>query len=112
MGAEQTHTKAARNQALFRDVNERVNEISEGGVPDGELIGFICECADAECFRTIELTRDEYAEARRIPTRFPIAVGHEWSEVERVVERCERYEVVEKFGESGKIAVRTARAPG
>lgn len=108
MATDEKQTKAARNQALFREINESIRAVSEGGVPDGERMGFLCECADTACTETIELTLAEYEAARRVPTHFPIAVGHEWSEIERVVERYDGYEVVEKFGEAGRRAVQLA----
>jgi len=103
---EARHEKAARNQSLFRDINERIVELTEnGGVPKQELWELICECADAACVEPISLTYPEYETIRRIPTHFPIKPGHELVDVERVVERRERYHVVEKIGESGRIAV-------
>lgn len=112
MSIEEKQTKAARNQALFRDVNEAIRSVSEDGVPAGEPVAFLCECADTACTETIELTLVEYESARRIPTRFPTVIGHEWLDVERVVERNGRYQVVEKFGEAGRVAVETAPHPG
>jgi len=109
MAIEELQRKAAHNQALFRDVNERIRQISDGGVPEGEPMGFICECADQECTQVIDLTLEEYEAARRVPTRFPIAVGHEVPDVERVVERSERYAIVEKFGEAGRMAAELDR---
>lgn len=104
------HVKAARNQSLFRDINERIVAITEAdGVPKEELWEVICECADPACVQTMSLTHAEYEAIRRIPTHFPVKPGHEATDVERVVERNNRFHVVEKFGESGKIAVARAR---
>jgi len=104
MATEERQTRAAHNQALFRSINESVRAVSESGVPSNETIGFLCECADTSCTQTINLTLAEYESARQVPTHFPIAVSHEWPDVERVVERYKRYEVVEKFGEAAKAA--------
>lgn len=104
--SDSRHETGARNQALFRDVNERIEEITDrDGYPRLEPRDFLCECANTECKATISLTRDEYEEIRRIPTRFPIARGHDDAEIERVVEETDRYVVVEKFGEGGVLAV-------
>jgi hypothetical protein len=46
--------RAGRNQALYREVNERVREMNEAfdaSLPTGE---WICECANEECFETID----------------------------------------------------------
>ncbi len=95
--------EGARTQNLLREVNERVEELSDTRSFDVELL---CECANKDCVQTIPLTRDEYEHVRRVPTRFFVLLGHDVPEIERVVERTDRYVVVEKFGEGGKVAVR------
>jgi hypothetical protein len=47
-----------------------------------------------------------YTAVRSEPTRFIVAPGHENLELERVVERHDRFFVVEKFGTAGRIAER------
>ena len=48
--------KAAKNQALFRDVNERIEElVGKAWHPD-----FICECADEHCVEKLQLSLREY----------------------------------------------------
>lgn len=112
MANEEKQTKAARNQSLFRAVNERVSKISDSAFTDSETIGFLCECADTACTQTIDLTMAEYQAVRRVPTHFPVKPGHEWPDVERTVARHDRYIVVEKYGEAGKVAVQTWRSAG
>ena len=46
----------------------------------------------------IELTRPEYEGIRANPRRFAIEHGHEILEAEEIVERHDRYLVVEKSG--------------
>jgi hypothetical protein len=89
--------KGAQNQALIREVNERIEEIA-GEVANLE---FLCECADRGCVQTIVLSITEYESVRSSPVRFPIKHGHDYPEFERVIEDHERYVVVEKFGEAG-----------
>ena len=100
---EITQVERARTQNLFREVNERVDELNETRAVNGELL---CECATKECLETITLTRAEYEDVRRVPTHFFTLPGHEVPEIERVVARREGYIVVEKHGEAGKAAVR------
>jgi hypothetical protein len=109
MATEEKQTKAAYNQSLFRDVNERVREVSAGLFTESETVEFLCECADTSCTQTIALTMAEYEAVRRAPTHFPVLPGHELPDVERTIERHDRYIVVEKQGEAGKIAVQTWR---
>jgi hypothetical protein len=104
--------KGGRNQALFRDVNERIEELTiADAVPTSETWEFLCECADTECVATISLTYDEYEAVRRTPTRFVVRPDHVYPEIERVIEENGGYVIVEKVGEGGKItAARDPRA--
>jgi hypothetical protein len=84
--------RAAMNEAAFRKVNEGM----EVGQDPAGLLTFICECGRMGCTRMIELTRAEYEAVRANPRRFALLAGHEMEDVETVVERHERYLVVEK----------------
>jgi predicted ThiF/HesA family dinucleotide-utilizing enzyme len=87
--------RVATNEATFRKVNEAM-EVSQD--PSG-LLTFVCECGRLGCSKLLELTRTEYAEIRKNPRRFAILDGHEILEAEEIVERHERYLVVEKSGD-------------
>ena len=100
---EEKQVEGARTQSLFREVNERIEEFNRAAVVDGEVL---CECASKECVELIPLTYDEYEQVRRIPTHFLVVPGHELPEIERAVERTDRYVVVEKYGDAGTTAVR------
>jgi hypothetical protein len=92
--------RLARNETLFRSVNERVEEVVQPG-PD-ELIDFLCECGDAECVEKVSLTRAEYEDVRLDATQFAVVPGHEITDIEDVVARTDRFIVVRKHpGESG-----------
>ena len=90
----QNKQRVAMNEATFRKVNEGMQA---GQEPSG-LLTFVCECGRLGCNKLIELTRPEYEAIRANPRRFAIIDGHEILEVEDVVERAERYIVVEKRG--------------
>jgi hypothetical protein len=98
--------RLTRNQALFRQVNERVEKAADAYRADGP-ISFVCECSDTDCMRQIPLTREEYERVREVPTRFAIAPGHEIPDIERVVEQSSRYFMVEKVEASGVLAAET-----
>jgi hypothetical protein len=94
-------TRLAKNEALFREVNERISEISQElapGAGNPELIdGLICECSDPQCLERVgPLTIAEYEGIRQDPRRFIIAAGHQAADVERVVDRQPTYWTVEK----------------
>jgi hypothetical protein len=87
------------SQALFREVNERIDEIADGfGLAEGFSI--VCECAGPDCQERIGLTRAEYEELRRMPMHFAVLHGHDIPAVERVVRESDRFVTVEKFDDS------------
>jgi len=94
---EATKDRLAKNEALFRDVNERVKRIDAAhGLPADELWDFLCECSDGSCLARVSLTAAEYERVRANAAQFAIVPGHTVPEVERVVHETPRYAVVEK----------------
>jgi hypothetical protein len=94
--------RAARNEVLFRDVNEQVDRLS-GRLVESAEVDLVCECSDDACIERLEVPRDVYASVRSNPRRFIVARGHE-SDVERVVDRAPSWTIVEKTGAAGRIA--------
>jgi hypothetical protein len=90
--------RIAKNESSFRDINERLEQgvLQAPHAPD--LIRFICECGNHTCEELVPLTVEEYEAVRTDSRRFAIVPGHELREAERVVERNDRYFVVEKVG--------------
>jgi hypothetical protein len=97
-----TERQEARNQTLFRDLNEQISHITIS--MNGDLVGFICECSDMSCMQVVELTKKEYEEIRSVATWFPVKPGHETPDIEVVIEENERFAIVEKVGYAGVIA--------
>jgi hypothetical protein len=97
--------RIARNEALFRNVNERVRELANelGAGP----VAFVCECGQADCTESLRVSVADYERIRAEPTHFIVAPGHESPEVERIVERTEHYDVVRKNSEEAEIAIKT-----
>ena len=98
--------RGARTQSLFRDVNERVNEINTAFGALIPLSEWICECDDDTCSERMELTQGEYEAVRLDPRRFAVLPGHFNSRIEQLAEQTERYWVVEKFGVAGDLAAK------
>jgi hypothetical protein len=92
--------KGARNQALWREVNERIKNVAETA---GD-VEFLCECADLDCVQTLNLSMAEYERIRSSSVRFPVAPGHVYPELENVVEENDRFVVVQKKGKAGEVA--------
>jgi hypothetical protein len=86
--------RLARNQTLFREVNERLLKLTEG---TAGWLAFLCECSREGCSETISLSLDEYNAVRAHPTEFVVAPGHETPEIERLIDSNGHYAVVEKI---------------
>jgi hypothetical protein len=86
--------RLARRQTLFREVNERIEELVED---EETSIQILCECSDTDCLATLELRKEDYDHVRTVPTWFATARGHELPEIERVVAEFDGYAVVEKI---------------
>jgi len=98
--------RAARNEAIFRKLNERRKGTYHES-SDGKAIGeFICECSEATCAGHIHVPLAVYEAVRANPRRFFVKIGHE-DDGEYTVEHREGYLIVEKKGEAGRIAART-----
>ena len=87
-----TKERLARNQALFREVNERIEEIRAASEPE-----FVCECSDTGCIETIHLMPHEYERVRSDSLWFMVRPGHEHPEIERIVRQEPQYLIVEKL---------------
>lgn len=94
--------RAAKNEALLREVNERIEEVGKHlqVLPDDEQLDFRCECGRPECEDLISISVREYQHVRADNDRFAVVPGHENDEIERVVERRERYVIVDKKAEA------------
>jgi hypothetical protein len=94
--------KLGRNQALFREVNERIRELAEhdGGRRQFEIV---CECSDDTCCEPIEVSLADYEHVRGTPTAFFVRRGHAIPEIERVLLTTNEYEIVQKVGAAAAV---------
>ena len=97
--------RLARNEAMFRSVNERVEEVVEPG--SDEEIDFLCECGDSHCIDKLTLKRHEYEHVRSDAAQFVVAPGHEIPDIEETVMRTDRFLAVRKHPEEADIAEAT-----
>jgi len=94
----------AQNEALFREVNERIRELVDAWTDADDRLELTCECANLSCAERIVVVLDEYEGVRRHPDRFLVAPGHLDLEVEDIVNECDGFWVVEKRGHAGATA--------
>jgi len=104
---EARQVRAGRNQALFREVNERVRSLSAAWPAAGE-VDFVCECANEDCARPLSLDLGQYEAVRADPTTFVVAPGHVYPDVEEVVREEPAFVVVRKMGAARPIAESSA----
>lgn len=93
--------RLARNETLFREVNERIKEVRS---PEEDQIEFLCECGVEECKDAISLTVRQYEQLRADPTTFGVVPGHAIGDIEDVVSETERFHVVRKHPSEQDIA--------
>jgi hypothetical protein len=96
--------RLAKNESLFREINERIDEVARRAAPVDEEAGFVCECAAMACTDRLPITLVDYEQARSEPTWFLVLPGHERPDVERIVRRLNGCLIVDKLGEAGEEA--------
>jgi hypothetical protein len=101
--ANDTEQRIARNEGIFREINEGIRRGRWPGEEDS-ISGFRCECASLGCTEMLPLSFREYERVRQHPRRFIVAPGHERLEVEAVVENQTSYLIVQKLGHAGEVA--------
>ena len=95
--------RQARNEALVREVNERIDSLDRaaeesGAIPKQSTFGFHCECGShSGCPEMVWMTLEEYEVVRDQDDRFALALGHENEELEQIVARNDRFVVVDKI---------------
>ena len=101
--------RVARNEALSREFNERVEHVADSfdvqGEGQSQRIEFVCECGRLDCLDRIELTRGQYEAIRADPRRFVVVLGHEDPKIARIVELHGKVAVVEKLDDAAETAV-------
>jgi hypothetical protein len=101
--ANEREDRAARNQSMFRQINERLTRDDPlGGMTGSHVI--TCECADPACVQALAISAAEYEAMRREPRRFAVHPDHVYPDVERVVSRSRTFSVVQKIGQAGEVA--------
>ena len=93
---DERQRRIGENEALFRQVNERVKDLNRSFSIVLERGEYLCECGDESCIERISLTPDEYEEIRAEPTHFAVKPGHVAPDVEEVIDARGEYEIVRK----------------
>jgi hypothetical protein len=96
--------RQAKNQVLFRSINELIEGAKVSFGDGAEELEVLCECSTA-CTQVVVLTHSEYEAVRGGSTLFVIVPTHETPAIERVVAQSDRFAVVETFGMAARAAV-------
>ncbi len=84
------------NEAVFREVNERIEELADKFDLGERQLDLVCECGDANCVERISMTHSAYEGIRSDSKQFAVYPGHVYEDIEVVVERRRGYDVVRK----------------
>jgi hypothetical protein len=102
--------RLGENEALFRRLNERIEELAEGAFDNSEkgapAWDFVCECYDKSCTERVALTIAEYEAVRTAGERSIVAPApeHVDTSIENMIDMSSRYWVVEKTDEAAEAA--------
>jgi len=97
--------RVALNEALFREVNERLTDVLAPS--PNQRIDFLCECGDEGCTELITLTQWQYEDLRGDPRLSVVVYGHATLAVEHVVAIGDGYQVVRKHPIERNLAKQT-----
>jgi len=103
LGPETREARAARNELMFRAVNEQIVQLTERFRAQLREIDIICECADVSCTGAIRINLEEYEAIDRATNAFVVIAGHEDADIEAVIAQTDGYFVVRKHGLAGDI---------
>lgn len=106
MGAREE--RIGLNEAVFREVNERIEDLAETFDLKAEPLDLVCECGNADCVERISMTHAEYEAIRSDAHQFGVYPGHVYPDVEKLVEQRKGYDIVQKTeGAPERIAEQT-----
>ena len=88
--------RVGRNEALYRQVNERIEDLNEAFATLTDDFAVVCECGDLDCAEQIKVSRDDYERVRANADHFIIKPGHEVPDVEQSLEEHGDYIVIKK----------------
>jgi hypothetical protein len=88
--------RIGRNEALFRSINENLEDLNDAMAPLTGTFEVVCECGAVGCTDQFRVTPTEYERVRSDPVLFLIRTGHSVPAVEDVVGADDDYEIVRK----------------
>jgi hypothetical protein len=103
--------RVGRNEALFRRINEEVDELNRSLAQlTDETIHIVCECGNLQCQERLVVELPVYERVRNDGAQFFVLRGHEIPDTEDIVEEHDPYLVVRKH-EDGPAQLARAADP-
>ena len=103
---EERERRLAQNEALAREVNDRVEEVAANWHTSDETFEIVCECSREDCSERLRVTGAEYAQVRADEHRFLVFDEHVNEEIERRVGTAGTATIVEKIGAGRDVVSR------
>src|SRR5580765_1111539 len=84
------------NEAVFREVNERISDLAGQFGLETQPLDLVCECGDPACVDRISMSRDEYEQLRSNPTHFTIFPKHKLLNIKNIITHNNPYNIIHK----------------
>src|SRR5262245_58800235 len=107
MSDERRSARVGSNEAVFREMNERLRDFNEGFAGITDTFEVVCECGDPACVERLLVTPAEYEHVRERAETFIVLPGHVASGLELISEAQGHYVDVEKLGQAAEVARET-----
>jgi|RhiMetdeSRZDD1v2_1073273.scaffolds.fasta_scaffold3244220_1 hypothetical protein len=101
---DEREIRAARNQAIFRAINEQIRAVNEAFGALTNTFSIACECYDARCIEMVEIEPATYEQTRAHPHRFVVRPGHVLGDIEHTVVETDEYAIVQKVDTAAEVA--------
>jgi hypothetical protein len=97
MAMEESRRRRAANEAVFREVNERIEALDEQLIErEGDGFEIVCECHRLDCMERLHVEKTAYERIRSESALFFVRAGHQDPTAEDVVDSAANYLIVRK----------------
>jgi hypothetical protein len=96
MTVDERTKRIGENEALYRSINEKIEDLNASFGMVAESMAVVCECGMLECAQQIDLEIPTYERVRSDPALFVVVPGHEIPDVESVVEAHSGFNIIRK----------------
>jgi hypothetical protein len=91
--------RLVENEVIFRSANQDAQQYIAETRGMSAQIQFYCECSHLDCGERIRISVRDYEACHQNKRQFIALEGHEKPEIERIVERRDGFNTIEKFSD-------------